>query len=432
MRKGRESMSISHKPNLRPSAQSLGHEAVQLLHSLAQFGSVPEGGITRLVYTPAWREAQAWLEREMTSRGLLTFWDDVGNLYGRSEPASPGGCRILTGSHVDTVRQGGCFDGAAGIVASLIAVSWLRATYGPPHLPLDVVSFAEEEGVRFPVAFWGSSNALAAAEGREPTPLPRVLDEDGIDIERAIRDANLPPASQRSRQPVGAYVELHVEQGSKLEEAGVDIGVVTAIVGQRRYWVEVVGRAGHAGTMSMQARVDAMACACSLLNELLERAAAIPDLTLTAGQWHVEPNAVNVIPGRVTFSLDVRHPSERQLDLFACEIESVCSNIAAERRASVRLTSWMKQSPVPMDPTIIALISSAGNDAGWSSMPLLSGAGHDAQTFAGSVPSGMIFVPSRGGVSHAPDEFTSSDALGRGIEVLIRVLYALAYETYLP
>lgn len=397
-----------------------------LLEKLAGF-SEPGEGITRLLYSPEWARAQRFLLEQIADSGLEGYADGVGNVYGEltglrgSEPI------VLTGSHIDTVVSGGRYDGAYGVAAALSALRHLNRTYGPPLRTLTAVSFAEEEGSRFPLTFWGSGHVTGLYDVSEAAD---CRDADGVSLQAALSGCELSPRRPApSRGGLAAYVELHIEQGIVLERTRTQLGVVSAICGQRRFAVVVRGTANHAGTTPMGLRSDALAAAAEMTLRLEALAAAAGDpLVATVGRLEVRPNTPNVIPGEVRFTLDIRHGDEAELEAFCARALTAFAEIAERRGAALMIEPRLAAAPAPMDARLQAELAAicAGQGFSWRSM--VSGAGHDAQLFAPLCPAAMLFVPSRGGVSHAPEEYTPPEALAAGLNVLIALLYKLGYE----
>ena len=409
---------------------------VRLLDELAQCGAERDGGVTRLLYTPSWLEAQKLLERRMAEAGPAVRYDCVGNLFGRLAGQGAESGVVLTGSHVDTVRSGGKYDGAYGIVASLTAVRYLRETFGPPSRPIEVVSFCEEEGSRFPLAYWGSGNVSGAFT---PEQADGLVDAHGVTMREAMEAAGFGRAERQGEMPsakrtdLSAFVEVHIEQGMTLERFGERIGIVETIAGQRRYVVTVAGEANHAGTTPMTLRRDAMAGAAEMI-AFLERAAqkAGEPLVATVGSIASDPNVPNVIPGSVEFTLDIRHMSETLLTGFCDAVLGTFRLIAERRGLKIRVRSVLHTRPAPMDSVLAGRLERICTTRGIPYRRMMSGAGHDAQMFRSVCPTAMLFVPSRGGVSHSPDEYTAPEDLALGTAVLAELLYELAYEEKCP
>lgn len=415
-------------PIIQPPASMM----LKLLDELAAF-SAPGPGITRLLYTPEWNQAQLFLQEKMAGLGLKVARDKVGNVYGRLIGRNEDEKVILTGSHVDTVVNGGKYDGAYGIAAAVTAIHYLQQTYGAPRRTLEVVSFCEEEGSRFPLTFWGSGHVTGMYDGSEAEAF---ADSEGITLRTAMAkcgDGDTFDSENRGyscrRKDIGAFVELHIEQGILLEKTATQIGIVQAIAGQRRFIVKVTGTANHAGTTPMNLRKDALAGASEMLL-MLERSAhgAGEPLVATSGRLEVIPNTPNVIPGEVHFTLDIRHSEAEKLESFCADILSIFDEIAERRGLTIELESRLKAPPAPMDSEMCQRLERICQQQDRSYRTMVSGAGHDAQLFAPQCPTAMIFVPSRDGISHSPAEYSSPEELVSGLDVLTELLYELAYK----
>jgi allantoate deiminase len=407
-------------------------ELVPLLERLAGFGADERGGVTRLLYTRPWLEAQTFLEGRMREAGLQTRFDRAGNLYGRLPGSLPGAPVVLTGSHIDTVRSGGRYDGAYGVAAGLLALERLKQAYGTPLRTLEVVSLCEEEGSRFPLAYWGSGH-IAGLYRREDGEA--AADADGVSLAEAMAAAGFgrPEQPDCRRSDLGAYLELHIEQGIVLERSGERIGLVEAIVGQRRYALTLTGASNHAGTTPMAMRSDALAGFAEMAAALEAEAKAAGDpLVATVGRLEVRPNTPNVIPGEVRFTLDVRHDREAELERFCRKTLAMFAAVASRRGLALEVQEWLKAEPAPMHAGLIGLAAGVCRRLGLPARRMASGAGHDAQLFASLCPTAMLFVPSRGGVSHAPEEYTAPEHLAAGAAALAACLYELAYREEWP
>lgn len=414
------------------SVQTSTEKLLELLEELAAF-STPEPGVTRLLYTEEWSQAQIFLQEKMAGLGLEVSVDKVGNVYGRLSGRDPQQKVILTGSHIDTVVNGGKYDGAYGIAAAMIALQDLQRNFGQPQRTLEVVSFCEEEGSRFPLAYWGSGHVTERYDGSEAET---CIDAEGVTLKAAmaqssfLQDITEEKASKRTgvRNDIGAFVELHIEQGIILEKTDTQIGVVQGIVGQRRYVVKVSGIANHAGTTPMFMRQDALASAVEMLYVLESSAKTAGEpLVATSGKLEVYPNTPNVIPGEVLFTLDIRHSEEDELERFCEKLLAECNEIAVKRGVILEVTSVLHTVPAPMDTKLSAMLENICRQQAKTYRMMVSGAGHDAQLFAPRCPTAMIFVPSRAGISHSPEEYTSPEQLVAGLEVLTAMLYELAY-----
>src|SRR5216117_2214716 len=389
----------------------------QRLDELYEIGAEPTGGAYRPLYGDAWASAVERVERWMKDAGLRTHRDAVGNVWGQAEGHDEGKA-IVTGSHIDTVRRGGRLDGALGIVAGLTAVETLLATKGKPRRTLEVVAICEEEGSRFATNFWGSR----AITGR--------IDKVDADIAQAMRERGLDPAktSAAARDDIDTFVELHIEQGALLEASGAALAVVSAIVGTAHLELTVTGRPDHAGTTPMELRRDALAGAAVMIQavESIARSLGKPAVA-TVGRVRAEPDQINVVPGRVVFTVDLRHSDPGARRALEERTRSLCRTIAAERGLELEVRVLHERPPVPMHAEVRAVLTRAAQECGVQATELVSGAGHDAQILAARCKVGMLFVPSVGGRSHCPEEHTDPGHLELGVRVLVRALELLAY-----
>lgn len=407
---------------------NLFHKVEEYVTWLSGIGSDPTGGTSRLLYDKNWRIAQNELKEKFEEIGLSTQFDAVGNLFGRLEGSKYPDETIMSGSHVDTVVNGGSLDGQFGILAAYLAVSHLKKEYGQPLRSLEIISLAEEEGSRFPYAFWGSKNIWGLAD---KTDVEDATDANDIRFVDAMRESGFDfrDSAEKIREDIKAFVEIHIEQGNVLERLGKPVGVVNSIVGQKRYTITLSGEANHAGTTPMGYRKDAVYAYSKIVSQSIDKAFAEGDpLVLTFGHVEVVPNTVNVVPGKVTFSMDCRHTDAQVLDRFTNEIEVDMEKIAKEMGIAITVECWMNELPVPMSNKVVNILESACEEAGLDYHVMHSGAGHDSQIFAQFVPTAMLFVPSIKGISHNPEEATLTKDLVEGVKALSASLYKLAYE----
>src|SRR6267378_3265348 len=396
------------------------------LDELYKIGAEPGGGAYRPLYGIAWAEAGDCVERWMKKAGLETRRDAVGNIWGRLNGTQQAKA-VVTGSHIDTVRHGGRLDGALGIAAGLTALRAIAQARGKPKRPLELLVVCEEEGSRFATNFWGS-RAIIGAIG--PDEADTVKDAEGVTLARAMRDRGLDPATIASaaRDDLGAFVELHIEQGSILETEQVPLAVVSAIAGAVHLEIVVTGRPDHAGTTPMDLRRDALAGAAAMIQAVQSIAAALGrPAVATVGRVRVEPDQINVIPGRVTFTIDLRHADMGGRRALEERVRSLCGTIASERGLGIEIRTLHERPPVPMNGAVRQVLERAATDTGVTPKVLVSGAGHDAQVLAARCQVGMLFVPSIGGRSHCPEEATDPKHLALGTRVLARALELLAY-----
>lgn len=395
---------------------------------LSGIGSDPTGGMTRLLYSDSWLEAQNAVKNKLEEIGMETHFDEIGNLFGRMEGSKYPDETIMSGSHIDTVINGGNLDGQFGVIAAYVAMAYLKETYGQPLRSMEVISMAEEEGSRFPTVFWGSKNFVNEAKIED---VESISDFEGIKFVDAMRQAgfDFKKGEQKRREDIKAFVELHIEQGNVLENEELQIGVVNSIAGQRRYTVVLKGQANHAGTTPMGYRRDAVYAFSRICSESIEKARAIGDpLVLTFGKVEPKPNTVNVVPGEVLFTIDCRHTDSDVLSGFTQKLEQRINEIATEMNIEATIDLWMDEAPVPMDANIVAILEEAAKKANMKYRVMHSGAGHDSQIIAPHYPTAMIFVPSIGGISHNPAEATKLEDLVEGVKMMASALYELAYK----
>jgi allantoate deiminase len=380
------------------------------------------GRLTRRFATPALEQARALVEEWMRDAGLATRRDPVGNLVGR---LSGGGRRaLMLGSHLDTVRDAGRYDGALGVVVALACVERLRERELP--FALEVIAFADEEGVRYGTGFLGS----AVPAGRfEDAWLERV-DRDGVPLADAVRawggDPDAIGAGRRSPEELLGYVEVHIEQGPVLDDRGLPVGVVTGVAGQTRARVTFSGVAGHAGTTPMDARRDALVAAAEWIVAVDAEARGREGLVATVGEIAAEPGAPNVIPGRVVASLDVRHADDARREEAAAALRESAARIGEARRVEVDWEEIQTTPAVACSPELTKELAAAAADAGHPAPRLASGAGHDAVMMAAVAPVAMLFVRCAGGVSHHPDESVREEDVAVALDVTTRFVERLA------
>jgi hydantoinase/carbamoylase family amidase len=386
------------------------------LESAALIGA-DGGGVSRFAWSPELAEANAWLLGRLEHLGLEGEVDPAGNVLGRWEAGE--GKAVLVGSHLDTVPRGGRYDGALGVLSALAVVRALKTDGIEPARPLWVVSFNDEEGSRFQTGMLGS-RAFCGELDLEDWRRRGVADamaRAGFDFER------LPRA--RGVDGVGAYLELHIEQGPVLEQNGEDIGVVTAITGLLGFRVRFLGAANHAGTTPMDARRDALAGAARVVLALREEAREREGMTANVGKLLVEPGGFNVIPGLAEFTIDVRSPTPEGYERAEAFVRETVQRVAAEEGLGVEISTTHRKPPVALDESLQETLVAAAEAEGASYRRMPSGAGHDAMVLAHHVPAAMLFVPSRGGISHSPEEYTPPEQCELGARVLAGAVRAL-------
>lgn len=398
-------------------------ELIQWLSSISEKSGV---GTTRLLYDSSWQKAQYSLKKLFEEEGMEVEFDAVGNLFatvkGSEEPESI----IASGSHVDTVIDGGRLDGQLGILAAYLAVKKLVEKNGLPKKSLRIISIAEEEGSRFPYTYWGSNNIFGLAKREDVVD---IEDREGINFVDAMHAAgfdfnNSPPQFNNME----AFIELHIEQGNTLEALDKKVGIVNAIVGQKRMTVQLEGVSNHAGTTLMQYRKDTVVCFARIVEEAVREAEEFGDpLVLTFGRMEVNPNVVNVVPGNLEFSVDMRHTDQNQLNEFEVILQEIIKKHTGLMGINFDIDVWMEEAPTLMDYRIGNILRDVCSEFKLDYISMHSGAGHDSQVFASYVPTAMLFVPSIRGISHNPDEHTDPNDIVQGIQALAEGLKRLAY-----
>ncbi|MCO7175031.1 allantoate deiminase [Sporolactobacillus kofuensis] len=407
--------------------EPLTEEIGKLINWLASFGSTKNGGVTRLLYSAPWLEAQTAIKKKMEERGLSARFDDVGNVFGRLEGTEERDRVILAGSHIDTVVDGGKYDGAFGVLAAIIAVSRLKQHYGAPKKTIETVSLCEEEGSRFHLAFWGSGSITGRYQLSDAR---KVTDTEHLTLEDAMHQAGFgtgvfPPAK---REDIACFLETHIEQGQILEDEKLAWAAVSHIVGMKRMTIQLTGASNHAGTTPMNSRRDALYAASQMISSVIgDGKSQNNGLVATVGQISVQPNVGNVVPGTCTFSLDIRHHEYDVLNAFYSKQLEKFRLIAQRGQIDLNIETWLDDPPVKMDPMMTQRHLKLAREAGIPSKKMVSGAGHDSQIFGVYCPTAMMFVPSHNGVSHSPKEFTRTEDLEIGVQMLMKILYQLAY-----
>jgi beta-ureidopropionase / N-carbamoyl-L-amino-acid hydrolase len=394
------------------------------IEALAAIGRDPTGGISRPAWSPAHEDARTWLLAALRAAGLAARVDPAGNVFGRLGATTP---VVMTGSHIDTVPRGGPLDGALGVLAGLECLRTVAAAGLRPARGLEVAAFTDEEG-----RFYGFFGSRALVGSLDRSLAARLADPTGLPLPEAMRRAgfDLARASEARRDPgeIAAYVELHIEQGPWLEAESLPIGVVEGIVGIRRVRLTFVGQPDHAGTTPMDRRRDAFLTAAEYATksrELVVRGGQGRAVT-TIGVVDVRPGVPNIVPERATLLQELRDPDPILLEQLASRTLQAARRVARARGLVLEVEPLMQAEPVRMSPRIQEVIEAAAASLGLETRRMPSGAGHDAQILAGVTDAGMIFVPSQGGRSHRPDEWTDWPAIERGANVLLGTLLRLA------
>lgn len=393
---------------------------------MARLGGTPKGGVNRQALSPEDAAARNQLAAWARARGFAVFTDAIGNLFVRREGSDPAAAPVVSGSHMDSQPTGGRFDGMYGVLAALEALEALEDAGVATKRPVLAVAWTNEEGSRFQPGAMGS--AVFAGHYRLDEMLGQK-DWKGMLLKDALAETlKAAPAPRRDGAPgfpLASYVEAHIEQGPRLENEHKTIGVVTAIQGSRRYIVTIDGEEAHAGTTPRAARKDAYAAATRIAAAMYEATADAEDtLRFTIGRVEVAPGSPNTVPGKVTFTIDMRHPRNEVLEAHEKTLRAIVAAKAAPCPATIEQVTNV--APTDFDPEVIGLVRTKANALGLSNMDMPSGAGHDAMHIARLCPAGMIFVPCERGISHNEIENATPQDLAAGTRVLVEVLEALA------
>lgn len=389
----------------------------------AEFGATGAGGISRFAWSEPLDEVTRFVAGELVSLGLVAETDAAGNLIARWEVGEGG--PVMAASHLDTVPNGGAFDGVVGVLGAVEAIRILRREGFVPARPVWIGAFMDEEGTRFGTTLFGSR----AFAGRDMSGSLDAVDADGVSLRDAMRargaDPELVGEAARARE-LSAYLELHVEQGPVLDRAGRRLGIVEAISGVYGFQVTVSGEANHAGATPAEARQDALVGAARMILALRERTLERPELRATVGRIAAAPGAITVIPGECRFSVDLRPSRPDVVEPSRRWLEEMVAQVAATEGLSAVVRCEYALEPTPMHATVVEALEAAAGDEDVEPLRMWSGAGHDAMVIAEHAPTGMVFVPSRGGISHSPHEWTESADCELGARVLAGAIRRLA------
>lgn len=395
---------------------------LQQLATLAKIGKTPEGGISRFSFTAEEMEANDYVKQLMVAAGMTVSIDAIGNVIGEinGDIDAPA---IVLGSHIDTVPNGGQYDGALGVLSAIEVIQSLQEQQISLQHPVKVIAFKDEEGTRFQFGMIGSRAAAGTLQFED---LKRT-DQQGISIAEAMQQVGLDPINveQAKFSNVQCYLELHIEQGKVLEQANVGVGVVTGIAGPLWQQITLKGLAEHAGATPMLIRRDALVGASLLIAKIEQLANQYPAAVATVGKLSMSPNGVNVIPGEVTFTVDIRDIDVEIRNALEQEIQHAAQTIAQERQLTLSIDTLQRVAPVKCDTELQQIIAQAIADSGQQVVYLPSGAGHDAMQFNGQFPIAMIFVQSKDGISHNPQEFSFAEDIIAGANILKHTLLQL-------
>jgi len=409
-------------PNAPPGAAPPSASRIwERCDALARCSEQPDG-LTRIFLSDEQRAVNDLVLGWMREAGMSARLDAIGNCVGRYEGERPGLPALLLGSHLDTVRDAGRYDGMLGVVSAIECVHALHERSHRLPFAIEVFGFADEEGVRFGSTLLGSR---AVAGDFDPSLLERA-DQDGVTMREALVKFGLDPAQvgrcARKRDDVLAYAELHIEQGPVLEAEKLPVGVVTAINGANRYRVQIDGIAGHAGTVPMRLRQDALAAAAECVLAIEKRCTSEPDLVGTVGKLATHPGATNVIPGKVVFTIDVRSPRDDHRHAAAADIRRMMEEICARRGVALAIDPTHEGHTATCAPWLREQIGRAIAAEGLPVRELPSGAGHDGMALVDLTDIGMLFVRCKAGISHNPAEAVTLDDVATGARVFLRFI----------
>lgn len=396
------------------------------IEALSGIGRTAEGGISRHAFSEQYESARVWLKSQMTAAGLKAYDDQAGNTFGRLD--ATGDMCVMSGSHIDTVPNGGPLDGAYGVLAALEVARVLGESGLELPTSFEVAAFVEEEG-----RYFDCLGAKSVVGELVASDVMNAVDPTGTSLAEVMRNAGFAPeaADQARRRDVASYIEIHIEQGPVLEHAGCTIGVVQGIAGIQQNRITFTGQPDHAGTTPLELRRDAAAAAfeyAHLAKEFVSKSNDDGSARFTIGDIKVTPGAANVVPSKAVLLQEIRHLSSAKISELLAECNGLARKIATRNRVEVGIEDISCTPPVAMDEGVQSLIEDAANLLCEDFINMPSGAGHDAQVIAKIAPSGMIFVPSIAGRSHCPEEWTTLDDLERGANVLLQAVISLMWR----
>jgi len=396
------------------------------LMKLGEIGKNADGGITRVALTHEDRLGITLVGALMKEAGLEVREDEVGNLIGRREGKEPKASAVLIGSHLDSVFNGGVFDGSLGVLSGIEVLQSMKEHNISTKHPIEVCVFRDEEGCRFNFSLLGS-RGMAGTLKLENLGFK---DSEGITLAEAMKGCGMNPEdfskASRKGEEIKSYLELHVEQGKVLECANLSVGVVTGIASSLRLMVTVTGKADHAGATPMNLRFDALTAAAQIIGVVEKEARATKSGVGTVGKIQAFPGGINIIPGRVEFTVDMRDVSAEVAEKLETRILSQAEDICAQRGLTLKVDILQRVAPAPCAPEVINIIAESCLELGIKELHMPSGAGHDGMQIFNLCPIGMIFVRSKDGVSHDPAEWSSPEDCADGANVLYQAVLKLA------
>lgn len=406
---------------ISPNFQQIFEARIEALGRISE----AEDNLVRPSLTPSMRQVNAMVGEWMKAAGMTAREDNIGNLIGRYEGATPNAKTLIIGSHLDTVKDAGKYDGTLGVLLGLACVEALAQEGRRLPFAIEVIAFSDEEGLRFHLPYLGSKTVAGVLTADDL----QWRDENGVSIADAVRihggNPDLIPADRKYADDLLGYLEVHIEQGPLLESLGLPVGIVTGIAGMNRVQLVFTGEAGHAGTVPMHLRRDALTAASKFITMVEQVGLTTEGLVATVGQIQALPGASNAIPGKVILSLDVRHQND-STRLKAVEVlYQQAKDIATQSRVEGIWEPVAESQSIPCAPSLIQKLSQAAQDENIPPYLLSSGAGHDTVQLSRLTPSAMMFVRCRGGISHNPAEYATSADAEAALKVLLRTLYGL-------
>jgi allantoate deiminase len=386
------------------------------INKLSQFTATPGKGTTRLTYSKEDRLARNYIIEKMKEYGLVVSEDGLGNIFGKLEGTLKDAPSVLIGSHFDSVPNGGSYDGPAGVVAGLEVAALFAENKIIPRYPLEIIALIEEEGARFGGGLMGSRGMTGLLSEAD---FKNLTDKDGISTEEAMIKIGLDPSLSKRRDPktIKAFLEMHIEQGPILEEKNIPIGVVEAIVGLTQFEVTVEGQAGHAGTTPMDRRSDALVTTAKMIAQFPGLAIEEGEGTvITTGKLNVFPNGANVIPKKTVFTVDIRSGKEEHIESVIGKLNELIESYNTDG-IHVSAEQQLYMQPKAMNQEIVALLKQSSRELEKPYCSINSGAGHDAMVFSDITDVGMLFIPSKYGLSHCPEEWSDSTHIANAVQI---------------
>lgn len=392
------------------------------LEAFANFGRTANNGVTRLALSEEDRLARDYFCKTCEGLGMAIKVDDMGNIYATlagTENKPP----IVMGSHIDSVKKGGRFDGILGVVAGLEVVKTLVDNEIKPRIPIMIVNYTNEEGARFEPSMMASG----VISGKfERSDMVKKKDINGISFEVALKDIGYLGEEENRLQEATAFLEMHIEQGPVLERDQLSIGVVEGVVGMVCYDIEVLGESDHAGTTPMDMRMDALFVATDYITEIRKKLSHLDEeLVFTIGRVSVQPNIHTVIPNKVVFSFEARHKDEAIISIVEKTIKEITNDLQNKDGCSINISKLWDRQTVWFDKTLCDALEKSTQILGYSYRKMISGAGHDAQYMAKIIPTAMLFVPSDNGKSHCEEENTPIEYCEKGVNVLLETVLTM-------